>query len=191
MFRATEWLNSVSESLPNQLSVNWRFFSIHQVNHKGEVTWRIWKQPTVDKDWRERAYAGSLRAFWGADAARRQGEEAFNRFHLALLRAVHRDGRALTRPETVLRAAETAELDMTEFRESLGDPACLDRLAADHTQAEGMDVFGTPTFAFPGAEPVYLKLGRIPDPEEAIEFWEEFQRMITGMPFVLEIKRPH
>lgn len=191
MFRATEWLHTVSKSLPDQLSVNWRYFSLHQVNHKGEVTWKIWNQPAVDKEWQERDYARSLLSFWGAEAARRQGEEAFWCFHLALLRAGHRDGRSLARPETVLYAAETAELDVTQFRESLGDPACLERLAANHTQAEGMDVFGTPTFVFPDVEPVYLKLSRIPDPEEAVEFWEEFYRLVTGMPFVLDIKRPH
>jgi hypothetical protein len=54
-----------------------------------------------------------------------------------------------------------------------------------------LDVFGTPTFVFPDAKPVYLKLGRIPDPEGALEFWEEFHRVASGMPFVLEIKRPH
>jgi hypothetical protein len=175
----------------DRLSVNWRYFSLHQVNHKGEVTWKIWDQPALDRDWMERDYARSLRSFWGAEAARRQGEEAFDRFHRALLQAKHQDDRSLAQPETLLHAAETAELDMVQFRESLGDPSCLERLAADHTRAKSMDVFGTPTFVFPGAVPVYLKLSRIPDPAEALEFWEEFHRVVTGMPFVLEIKRPH
>ena len=176
--------------MPDQLSVDWRFFSLHQANHS-DAAWRIWDQPALDHDWRERDYAPSLRAFWGAEAARRQGKESFDRFHLALLRARHRDNRSLEQPETVLLAAESAGLDMTQFKRDLDDPGCLERLAADHGQAERMGVFGTPTFAFTGSEPAYLKLSRIPDPEEAKALWKEFHSMVTGMPFVLEIKRPH
>lgn len=145
----------------------------------------------LDEAWQERDYAASLRAFWGAEAARRQGKESLNRFHLALLRARHRDHRSLTHAETLLQAAEAAELDMIQFRESLHDPRCLDRLASDHELAIGMGVFGTPTLAFANAEPAYLRLNRIPDPDEALEFWNGFHRMVAGMPYVQEIKRPH
>jgi len=181
----------VKASLPDQLSINWRLFSLHQVNHKEKATWKIWNQPLLDGEWQENEYAPALRSFWGAEAARRQGEEAFARFHLALLRARHRDGHTLARPETVLSAAETADLDISQFRESLGDSTCLERLAADHTLAEGMDVFGTPTFVFLDAQPAYLRLSRIPDPEDSLRLWEQFHRVVVGMPFVLEIKRPH
>jgi len=176
---------------PNQLTINWCYFSLYQVNHKGEATWKVWNQPLVDREWQERDYAPSLRSFWGAEAARRQGEEALSRFHRSLLRARHRHGRSLAEPGTVLSAAETAGLDMNRFREAFDDPACLGRLAADHTRAEGMNVFGTPTFVFPGADPGYLKLSQLPKPEEGLAFWDEFYRVIAGRPFVLEIKRPH
>jgi hypothetical protein len=97
----------------------------------------------------------------------------------------------LTKPETVILAAETAELDMIQFEDSLRDPDCLERLASDHELAIGLGVFGTPTFAFVDAEPAYLKLSRNPDPREALEFWNEFHRVVTGMPYVQEIKRTH
>ena len=145
----------------------------------------------LDQAWQERDYAASLLAFWGAEAARRQGKKPFERFHLALLRARHRDNLSLAQPETVLQAAESAELYMKEFQESLHDPSCLERLASDHKQAIGLGVFGTPTFACEAAEPTYLKLSQIPDPDEAVEFWKEFRRMVTGMAYVQEIKRPH
>jgi protein-disulfide isomerase len=171
--------------------VQWRFFSLYQVNHEGDDAWRIWDQPMMDPNWQERDYGPSLRCFWAAEAARRQGEGAFLRFHRALLQARHRNGLSLVTSKTLFAAAKTAGLDMKEFQESLGDPACLERLAEDHERAEGMDVFGTPTFVFPEAEPAYLKLRQLPETEEGLAFWEEFQRVVAGRPFVLEIKRPH
>jgi 2-hydroxychromene-2-carboxylate isomerase len=142
-------------------------------------------------DWRSERYAASLNAFWGAEAARRQGEAAFRQFHQALLRAKHQDGRDLAEPETLLAAAKAADLDLAGFQNALADPACLERLAQDHTRAVGRQVFGTPTLVFPDAEPVYLKLGRVLTPQEALEFWESFYSTAAGKPYVLEIKRPH
>jgi len=76
-------------------------------------------------------------------------------------------------------------------KRALIDPACLDRLAVDHTQADEVDIFGTPTFAFPGASPAYLKLSHLPELEEALAFWYEFRQVVADRSFVVEIKRPH
>lgn len=190
MYRATEWLHTVESGLPDQLAIRWRAFSLVQVNHEGDPGWRIWDQPLIDPGWQERPYAPSLRAFWGAEAARRQGDEAHRRFHLALLRARHRQGLSLAKPETIQAAAQVAGLELAPFREALEDPSCLQRLARDHTEASEVGVFGTPTLVFPGAEPAYLKLSDLPQPEEALAFWAEFQSIVAGRPYVLEIKRP-
>ena len=177
--------------MPSRLDINWCYFSLYQVNHEGPATWKIWQQPLTDPDWEAWNYAPSLRSFWAGEAARRQGEDAFCRFHLALLRARHRHGTSLAEPETVFLAAQTAGLELAQFQTSLGDPSCLDRLAQDHTRAVGMGIFGTPTFVFPGAEPAYLKLSRLPELKESLDFWHEFHQIVAGRPFVVEIKRPH
>ncbi len=132
-----------------------------------------------------------MRAFWGAEAARRQGEEALQRFHRALLRRVYEDALSLTDSATLLVAATDASLNLARFQEALGDPSCLERLAKDHTRAVGRGVFGTPTFVFPDAEPAYLKLARVLTPEESLDFWEAFRSTVVDRPYVLEIKRPH
>ena len=181
----------MSDALPGQLDINWRYFSLYQVNHDGDRSWRIWEQPLVDAGWQERDYAPSLRAFWAAEAARRQGSDAFARFHLALGRARYQQGLSYAQPETMQLAAEVAQLDLAQFQAALTDPTCLERLAVDHAQADGMDVFGTPTFAFPGARPTYLKLSHLPEPKEALAFWHEFRQVVVDRSFVLEIKRPH
>ena len=169
---------------------NWRYFSLYQINHLERDTWKIWEQPLKSPDWENQPYAASLRYFWSAEAARRQGEEAFRRFHLTLVRTRHRDKQGLATLETILAAAQKTELDLMRFQEDLTDPSCLERLAEDHTVALSKGVFGTPTFVFPGAEPAYLKLGRVITPEESLDFWEAFRTMVVERPYVLEIKRP-
>jgi 2-hydroxychromene-2-carboxylate isomerase len=164
---------------------------LHQVNYRGGDNWKVWEQPLHGQDWEKERYATSLRAFWGAEAARRQGEEAFQRFHRALLRRVHKDTLALADSQTLLVAARDAGLDLTRFQVALGDPSCLERLAKDHTTAVGRGVFGTPTFVFPRAEPAYLKLTRLLTPEESLDFWQAFRGTVIDRPYVLEIKRPH
>jgi predicted DsbA family dithiol-disulfide isomerase len=161
------------------------------VNHKEPATWKIWQQPLTDPNWEAHDYAPSLRSFWAGEAARRQGEDAFRRFHLALLRARHQHSKSLAEPDTLLWAAQTAALELEKFQTSLGDPSCLDRLAHDHTRAVEMGIFGTPTLAFLDVEPAYLKLNWIPGPEESEAFWQEFRQIVVGRPFVVEIKRPH
>lgn len=177
--------------MPGRLDINWCYFSLYQVNHEEPTTWKIWQQPLTDPDWEAQNYAPSLRSFWAGEAARRQGEDAFRRFHLALLRARHHHGKSLAEPDTLLVAAQEAGLKLEQFQASLGDPSCLDRLAQDHTRAVEMGIFGTPTLAFPGSEPAYLKLNRIPRPDESEAFWQEFHQIVVGRSFVVEIKRPH
>jgi hypothetical protein len=173
------------------LDIIWRYFSLYQVNHEGDKNWKIWEQPLVDPNWSERDFAPSLRAFWAAEAARRQGTEAFSRFHLALGRLRHQQGRTYAQLDTMKLAAEFAELDIAQFQVDMRDPVCLERLALDHAQADDIDVFGTPTFVFPEARPAYLKLSHLPDREEALAFWHEYHHIVSGRPWVMEIKRPH
>ena len=171
--------------------MNWRYFSLYQINHDGHDSWKVWDQPLVDSGWKSQDCAPSLRAFWAAEAARRQGDGAFRRFHLSLGRARFQQGRTFDRTETLELAARQAQLDLGEFQAAQADPACLERLEKDHTRAVEMDIFGTPTFVFPGARPAYLKLSLLPEPEEALAFWQEFHQVVASRPFVLEVKRPH
>ena len=192
VYRGAEWVDRLERALEGQVRANWRYFSLHQVNHPEKDTWKVWEQPLVDEGWQAQRYGPALRCFWGAEAARRQGDEAFRRFHLALLRARFEGNHDLADPNTVLEAARTAELDLARFEEDLADPSCLERLAADHTTAVSEhNVFGTPTFVFPGAKPAYLKLTRALTEEEALDFWEVFRSTVVDRPYVLEIKRPH
>ena len=76
----------------DKLQVNWKNFSLEQTNNKQGEDWRIWEQPD---DYPSRG----LPAFRAAEAARLQGEEAYERMHFALLEGRERTDRALVAPE--------------------------------------------------------------------------------------------
>ncbi|MDQ7030083.1 MAG: DsbA family protein [Ardenticatenia bacterium] len=190
VYRAALWLDEV-ERQHGDVTVRWRYFSLAQVNSRAE-NWFLWEQPLVNPEWGTHRSAKGLRAFWGAEAARRQGEDVFRRFHLALLRAYHEERLSLANDEALRAAAQRAELDMARWEEQRRDPALLDALKADHTEArERWEVFGTPTFLFPGHRPAYLKLDSVVPAEEAVPYWETFVRVVAQQPLFLEIKRPH
>lgn len=190
VYRAAEWIHLLEETEPDQLEANWRFFSLKQVNHRLRDGWQIWDQPAQDADWESQESARSLRFFWAAEAARRQGDAAFKRFHLNLLRAIHAEKREMDDWDAVQTVAIESELNMGHFQQDIGDSTALERLAEDHQAGAAQNVFGTPTFDFPDADPAYIKIAQVLNEQEARELWHSFQTMVVGQPYVKEIKRP-
>ncbi len=166
------------------MTINWRYFSLEQVNSKQGPEWKIWDQP---EDYPGRG----LLAFRAAEAARQQGGPAFNRFHIALLRARHEDRRDIADTGTLIQAAKNADLDMPRFRKDLGDRRLLARLAEDHTFAvETLGVFGTPTLVFAGGQAVFLKMSPPPPPEECLSVLTDLRQMVEQRQYIKEVKRP-
>lgn len=191
VYRAALWLDEVERHLDSEVNVRWRYFSLAQVNNTREG-WHIWEQPLVNPDWEHHRSARGLRAFWAAEAARQQGEESFRRFHLALLKAYHEEGLSLDNDEAVRAAAERAHLDLARWETDRQNPALLEALKADYTEARSRwDIFGTPTFLFPNARPAYLKLDDLVPADQALAYWETFVRVVAKQQYFLEIKRPH
>ena len=178
------------EALDDDLDVRWRYFPLAQINNKKQ-DWYVWEQPTVDSGWASKRSAGSLRAFWGAEAARRQGEQQFRRFHLALLKAVHEEALSLDEDETVRTAARIAEVDLEQWQRDYQNPGLLERVREDYGAARERKIFGTPTFVFPGAEPAYLKLTDVVPADDIEDYWSTFVHAVAERPLFLEIKRPH
>ncbi len=176
-------LHHAQQELGDQLKVSWRYFSLEQVNNKNGADWKLWEQPD--------SYPSRSRLCWkGADAAREQGDDAFKRFHLALLTARHVDGKELTDPETILGAAKSAELDMARFERDF-NAATLTAVGHDHE--EGVNtygVFGTPTIVFDDGRAAYLRLRPLPPESEMMAVWERLQDIIAERPYILEVKRP-
>ncbi len=167
-----------------KLTIDWRYFSLEQVNSKQGPQWKIWEQP---EDYPSRG----LRAFWAAEAARRQDEAAFSSFHIALLRARHEQRQDIADISTLVQVAKSVNLEMSQFQKDLGDRQLLAKLAEDHTLAvETLGIFGTPTLVFPEGQAVFLKMSPPPSPEECLSVFTEVHSLAEQRQYIQEIKRP-
>ncbi len=181
---ASVWLRNIKKQSGDKINVNWRYFPLEQVNSAEGPEWKLWEQPANYKS------RGRV-AFHGAIAARRQGEDAFERFHYTLFDLKHIDGKDHGRRETVLEAAEKAGLDLKKFEQDLDDPALLLDMGEDYEFGHGeLGVFGVPTFVFPNGGSAYIKILPAPDGQEAVDVFDDFVRTVRDRPFLGEIKRP-
>ncbi|MBI2830499.1 MAG: DsbA family protein [Chloroflexi bacterium] len=183
VYNASIWLQRVKGKLGAKLAIHWRYFSLEQVNNQ-VPQWRLWEQPDT--------YASrGLRAFWAAEAARWQGEDAFDRFHTALLKAGHEQGRNIADLAVLIEIARDAGLDISKFEQDMTDRRLLTALADSHTAAaETLGVFGTPTLVFPERQVFYLKMSAPPPAQDCLALFEDLYRLIGERQYVLEVKRP-
>lgn len=181
VYRVAEMLESVRESGQREVDVTWRYFSLSQVNSRQDA-WTVWEAP------RSEPVQGRL-AFRAAEAARRQLR--FDSFHMALLRARHRDRLNVDDPKVVDRVAKDAGLDMDRFGGDLAAADILSGLARDHQEGRiRHGVFGTPTFVFTNGAAAYVRLAQQPVNGDAVRILDEIVSIAAREPDILEIKRP-
>jgi predicted DsbA family dithiol-disulfide isomerase len=181
VYRASVLLESVAESGLRNIKVNWRYFSLTQVNSKDDG-WTVWDAPAQER------VRGRL-AFRAAEAARRQGH--LEDFRMPLLLARHRDRLDLDEVSVVERVAVDAGLGLERFREDVADPTILESLARDHRGGVAdHGVFGTPTFVFAGGDAAYVRLSDTIEGPAAVEVFDRLLAVAASEPRILEIKRP-
>ena len=164
--------------------MTWRYFPLEQVNSAEGPEWKLWEQPDSHR-------SRGRPAFQAAIAARNQGEDAFERFHLALLEAKHVQGQDHGRRDTLRAVAESVGLDLERFDRDSADCALLSRIGDDYTEGrEHHGVFGTPTFVFSNGEAAYLKMLPPAPEDETMSVFEEFVRTVRDRAYIAEIKRP-
>jgi predicted DsbA family dithiol-disulfide isomerase len=177
------WLDDVKEELGDKLGVTWRIFPLEQAN-ASDPDFRIWEQPNDGK-------SSTLRSFQGFHAAKQQGDEAFKKFHAALFRKRHVDGRNLAGQAVLESAAEDAGLDMDQFRTDLKSDDVFKQIEDDFSHSrDELSVFGTPTIMFENNEGAYLRLNYADMPSDPVEFFYDFVGTVRDRPSVIEIKRP-
>jgi len=173
----------VKEDTEHKLTINWKYFSLEQVNNQQGSHWKVWDQP---EDYPNRG----LLAFRAAEAARQQGEISFSSFHTALLKAKHEQGLEITDINVLIGVAHGVGLEMSQFQKDLNNRSLLVRLVQDHTAAvETLGIFGTPTLVFPGGKSVFLKLASIPPPSESLAVFDEIRCIAEQRQYIIEIKR--
>jgi predicted DsbA family dithiol-disulfide isomerase len=157
---------------------------LEQVNSTLGPEWKLWEQP-------EEFPSRGLWAFRGGEAARQQGKELFERFHLAVLRARHAEKRNIGDPEVLIQLAKEAGLDEDRFRQDIPNRNLLAKIGEDYTRGvKEHGIWGTPTLVFNGLQAAYLRLRPAPPPEESVKLFEELFTVIYLRPYVVEVKRP-
>ena len=116
------WLKLIQKS-GQALNIRWHPFAI-QMDAPNEYWNRSWKTANSE-----------LRGFIAAEAARRQGNEAFLRFHDALEQAVHEQLLELGEESTLIAVTQQAGLDMERFQEDWHDPQLAETARHSHVQA--------------------------------------------------------
>ena len=174
----------VREERGDAFKVNWKPFSLAQVNQKIGEGYKVWEEPA------EKLPPG----VWGLRAglaAGRQGSEQFERFFSLLLKARHEDRKELGDKEMLKDVAQEAGLDVERFMRDLEDPSTLQQVAESHTEAvEEHGAFGTPTFVFPNGASGYLKMLPPEGKEQAVKAFDTVMELMEGEAFVGEVKRP-
>jgi len=172
---------------PLDLSFEWRHFSYYQYNRDPSDSWQLWNEPIDAHD--EMGSKGLL-PFLASQAARKQGDNEFAAFRLALLRARHRDRRPLNRA-TIDDVAACTGLHMPRFADDLANPECRTVLAQEHHYGAARNVFGTPTFVFPGGATAYLRIRDLPGgPDEALELFRDYRHLLETYPYLETVRRP-
>ena len=191
-WRTSRWLDMVVAQRPS-VSVEWRFFSIEQVNIPAESSWKLWEQ--------EHDYAPGkagwenfrgLNLFWAGAAARRQSEAAFNTFRAQAYEARHHEKIDVVTRAGVAAVAARCGLDMARFNADVQDRALLAALQTDHEYAVAQyQCFGTPTLCYDEKNAVYVKLSDFVSAENALPFFDDVTRDFTTRPWLAELKRPN
>ena len=177
------WLESAQETAGDELELNWRGFLLEQINSKEGPDWKVWEQPD-DYEFR------GMWALRAGEAAKAQGSEVFQKFHMTLLRARHEERVNVGDREVLMEIAARVGLDLEKFRADMEDQATKDKVTADHLEAvESFGVFGTPTFVFPNGAAAFVKLLKPPE-ARASRALELLAEMMEDHIYIGEVKRP-
>jgi predicted DsbA family dithiol-disulfide isomerase len=182
---AAKWVAELEKQLgPDQVEFSWRFFPLEQVNAPADIEEKVWDLPPENRSQARNSMHAAL-------AAMEQGDEAFMRFHLALLTMKHDEGMDHGKKATIDEAANRAGLDLEKFQADLTDRSLLTRVRDDYEHGrQTLGVFGTPTFVFPDGSTAYLQVLPPPPAEDAVPLWHDFKRDVVERPYLREIKRP-
>lgn len=180
---ASIWARQLDETMGDRVQITWRAFPLEQVNSHQGPDWKLWEHP-------DDSLSQGLLAFRAAKAAQRQGEDAFKRFHYALMDLRHVTRRNLARKATLIELAKETGLDAETFATDLDDRSLLTAIGEDYeTGVAQFGVFGTPTLVFPDGGALYVQMTPAPL-SEAADLLDTFARMANQQPYLFEIKRP-
>ena len=176
-YQTSLWMREVRDQL--DLTVNWRFFSLEEVNLVAG------KKHPWEREW---SYGWSMMRI-GA-VLRRESMDLLDRWYSAAGKALHVDGNRPHNPDVARHLLEQIGADPGIVEMSIDDPSTHDEIRADHRKVIDAGGYGVPTLFFPDGQclfgPVLLDP---PTGGAAIRLWD----LVTGwteFPHLYELQRP-
>ena len=176
-YQTSLWIREV-RSLTG-LEVNWRFFSLEEVN-RAEGKKHPWERPW-SHGWSMMRIGALLR---------RTDMALLDAWYARAGRALHEDGQKPHVPEVARRLLAELDLDPALVDRAVDDPTTGDEVLAEHRRVVDAGGYGVPTLFFPDGQclfgPVLIDP---PTGDAALRLW----RTVTGwleFPDLFELQRP-
>jgi 2-hydroxychromene-2-carboxylate isomerase len=176
-YQASLWIRTIAEL--TGLTVNWRFFSLEEVN-RAEGKKHPW-----ERDW---SYGWSLMRI-GA-LLRRGGMDQLDAWYATAGRLLHEDGGKPHDPAVARQLLAGLGHDPSLLDAAIADPTTGDEVLAEHRKVIGAGGFGVPTLFFPDGQCLFGPvLVDPPGGEAALRLWDAVLAW-TEFPHLYEIQRP-
>ena len=176
-YQTSLWMRDVRDQLG--LTVNWRFFSLEEVNLVAG------KKHPWEREW---SYGWSMMRI-GA-VLRRDSMDMLDRWYAAAGKALHVDGNRPHNPDVARYLLEQIGADPAIVDRSIRDLSTHDDIKADHQKVIDAGGYGVPTLFFPDGQclfgPVLLDP---PTGDAAVRLWEAVVSW-TEFPHLYELQRP-
>lgn len=176
-YQTSLWMRDVRDQL--DLTVNWRFFSLEEVNLVAG------KKHPWEREW---SYGWSMMRI-GA-VLRRESMDMLDRWYAAAGKALHVDGNRPHHPDVARHLLEQIGADPGIVDSSINDPSTHDEIKAEHQRVIDAGGYGVPTLFFPDGQclfgPVLLDP---PQGEAALRLWDSVTAW-TEFPHLYELQRP-
>lgn len=176
-YQTSLWIRDVRDQL--DLTVNWRFFSLEEINLQPG------KRHPWERDW---SYGWSMMRI-GA-ILRRQSMDLLDQWYALAGKALHEDGNRPHNPDVARHLLTEMGADPGIVDQSIEDQSTHDEVKADHDRVVAEGGFGVPTLFFPDGQNLFGPV--VMDPptgDAALRLWN----MVTGwleFPHLYELQRP-
>ena len=176
-YQTSLWMRDVRDQLG--LTVNWRFFSLEEVNR------REGKKHPWERAW---SYGWSMMRI-GA-VLRRRDMALLDEWYLRAGTALHVDGLKPHEPDVARHLLSEMGLDPAIVDESIADQTTHDEVRAEHEKVVAVSGFGVPTLFFPDGQclfgPVLIDP---PTGDAALRLWDAVCAWLE-FPQLYELQRP-
>jgi 2-hydroxychromene-2-carboxylate isomerase len=176
-YQTSLWMRDVRDRLG--LTVNWRFFSLEEVNR------REGKKHPWEREW---SYGWSMMRI--GVVLRRTDMALLDAWYERAGRALHVEGHKPHEPDVARHLLDEIGADPAVVDEAMADPTTHDEILAEHQRVVGRGGFGVPTLFFPDGQCLFGPV--LIDPprgDAALRLWDAVTAWLE-FPQMYEIQRP-